>query len=84
MSTFVEINALSFHMSCLRFERVFIFFCLFCFASRFKNHKDISFAQTFILFDINPFSAKRPFYGTSANSVEPDQTPQSAASDEVL
>ena len=27
---------------------------------------------------------KRPFCGTSANSVKPDQTPQNAASDQVL
>ena len=33
---------------------------------------------------INPFKPSVLFYGTSVNSAEPDQTPQIAASDQVL
>ena len=32
----------------------------------------------------NPKQTKRPFCMTSANSAKPDQTPQNAASDQVL
>ena len=33
--------------------------------------------------EVNPFKPS-VFYGTSANSAEPDQTPQNAVSDQVL